>query len=166
MSDITARFEPKILELIPHRPPMLLINKILSLSDKTSSAEVIIDQQTPFFETNSGVPAAIGIEFMGQTAALIAGHQALNNPAEAKLGFLLGTRKYQSTVAYFKEDTVLEVSCIEGAMVGETLASFNCEIRYKDSSEIIATASLSVLRKPAESPEKPTFAEKNTNDNI
>ena len=159
MSDVNPRYETRILELIPHRPPMLLINKILSLSDKTSHAEVIIDQQTPFFEVNLGVPANIGIEFMGQTAALIAGHQALNNPAEAKLGFLLGTRKYQSTVAYFKENSVLEVSCIEGAMVGETLASFNCEIRYQYSPEIIATASLSVLRKPAESPEKPTSAE-------
>ena len=160
MSDVKPRYEPKIMELIPHRPPMLLINKILSLSDKTSSAEVIIDDQTPFYETNLGVPAAIGIELMGQTAALIAGHQALQNPKDAKLGFLLGTRKYQSSVAYFKENSMLEVKCIEGAMVGETLASFNCEIRYKNSPEIIASASLSVLRKPAESPETSKSPEK------
>ena len=154
------RYEPKILELIPHRPPMLLVNRILSLGKKASRAEVFIDEETPFYEKNLGVPASIGIEFMGQTAALIAGQQALNNPEEAKLGFLLGTRKYQSNVAYFKENSVLEVSCIEGAMVGETLASFNCEIRYKNSTEVIATASLSVLRKPAESPETPTPPEK------
>ena len=153
MNNVNPRFESKILDLIPHRPPMLLINKILSLNETQSCAEVLIDTETPFYEEKLGVPAAIGIEFMGQTAALIAGHQALNNPEEAKLGFLLGTRKYQTTLAYFKENSILEVSCIEGAMVGGTLASFNCEIRYKNTTEIIASASLSVLRKPAESPE-------------
>ena len=147
MTDVTPRFDPEILELIPHRPPMLLINKILSVDSKKSSAEVFIDQETPFFEKDLGVPACIGLEFMGQTAALIAGHEVKNEPSEAKLGFLLGTRKYQSTTAYFKENSALEIECTEGAMVGETLASFNCEIRYKNNPEIIATASLSVLRK-------------------
>ncbi len=148
MSDVISRYDPKIMELIPHRPPMLLINKILSLGEKKSSAEVFIDKDTPFYEKDLGVPACIGLEFMGQTAALIAGNEALKNPADAKLGFLLGTRKYQSTIAYFKENSVLIVECKEGAMVGETLASFNCTIRYQDDPEIIASASLSVLRQP------------------
>ena len=148
MSDISTRFDPKILELIPHRPPMLLINRILTVSAKESSAEVFINKETPFYEKDLGVPATIGLEFMGQTAALIAGNEALKNPADAKLGFLLGTRKYQSTISYFKEKSVLIVECTEGAMVGVTLASFNCTIRYQDDPEIIATASLSVLRQP------------------
>ncbi len=130
---------------------MLLINKILAVSNKESSAEVFIDEETPFYEKGLGVPACIGLEFMGQTAALIAGNEAIKNPADAKLGFLLGTRKYQSTIAYFKENSILVVECTEGAMVGETLASFNCTIRYQNDPEIVAKASLSVLRKsPAE----------------
>jgi len=152
MSDVTSRYEPRIMELIPHRPPMLLINRILAVSDESSSAEVFIDKEAPFYEKDLGVPACIGLEFMGQTAALIAGHEAIKNPSEAKLGFLLGTRKYQSTVAYFKEDSILEVECTEGAMVGETLASFICEIHYQNDPEIIASASLSVLRQPISKP--------------
>ncbi|MEB8432443.1 hypothetical protein OO007_09430 [Cocleimonas sp. KMM 6892] len=148
MSDLATRFDPEILTLIPHRPPMLLINRILEVGEKQSSAEVFIDKKTPFYEKGLGVPATIGLEFMGQTAALIAGNQVIKNPADAKLGFLLGTRKYQSTLSYFKENSVLVVECSESAMVGETLASFSCTIRYKDEAEIIASANLSVLRQP------------------
>ena len=69
------RFDPKIRSMIPHREPTLLINQLVEVDQKHSKASVIIDQETPFFESGKGVPAWIGLEYMGQTAALIAGHQ-------------------------------------------------------------------------------------------
>ncbi|KAG1660469.1 hypothetical protein GQR58_022013 [Nymphon striatum] len=49
--------------------------RINSVDEKQSSAEVFIDKETPFYEKGFGVPACIGLEFMGQTAALIAGNE-------------------------------------------------------------------------------------------
>lgn len=151
MKQSPIRFDPKLFDLLPHRPPMLLINKIIDVQKTQSHAEVLIDEESSFFQTNKGVPAAVGLEYMGQTAALIAGYEKLQDPnAEIRLGFLLGSRKYQTQTPYFETNKVLDVECTEGALVGESLANFNCTIKYQGEEEVLASASLSVLRKTAE----------------
>lgn len=143
----SERFDESLYELIPHRPPMLLINKIENISQNAASAYAYIDQQAPFFEQRKGIPAYIGLEYMGQTAALIAGYQLKHNLVEPHLGFLLGTRAYNSDVDYFLEGRVLFIECKEKAVVGDSLATFDCAIRYHGEEKILATASLSVFRK-------------------
>jgi len=128
---------------------MLLINDIVFLSESKSKASVLIDQETPFVQNGKGVPAWIGLEYMGQTAALIAGFQQRKGKTTPHLGFLLGSRKYHSNVAYFGFGTRLLVSCEEAALVGESLATFNCTIAgVDDQTKLLATAMLSVFRKP------------------
>ncbi len=144
------RFEAEIFELLPHRPPMLLINGIKYLSQEASSAYTYVDTDAPFFEEGRGVPAYIGLEYMGQTAALIAGYQLKHGLVEPHLGFLLGTRSYQTQVDYFAENKVLLIECKEKAVVGDSLATFDCSIRYRNEGAILATANLSVFRKPKE----------------
>ena len=144
-----SRFDSEILDLIPHREPMLLINHLLNVSANASEALVVVDQKTPFYQTeNSGVPAWIGLEYMGQTSALIAGHQRREGLIEAHLGFLMGVRKYQTNVPYFNQGENLVVLCEEAALVGDSLATFNCTIRTQKNSQELATAMLSVFRRP------------------
>lgn len=142
------RFDQEVLELIPHRPPMLLINQIVSLSSTTSKARVLIDENTPFYQLGKGVPSWIGIEYMGQTAALIAGFQQREGTSKPHLGFLLGSRKYQTERDYFKLEEHLIISCQEAAVVGESLATFSCTISTQESEQMVAKAMLSVFRKP------------------
>lgn len=137
-----------IYELIPHREPMLLLNKLVDVSEKSSSSEIIISQCSSFFIDGKGVPSWIGVEYMGQTAALIAGYQLKQGAVTPHLGLLLGTRKYEAFVAWFKEGDELLVSCQEFAVVGEQLATFLCEIRNKKDHALYAAAKLSVFRKP------------------
>lgn len=137
-----------IYSLIPHREPMLLIDRIIDLGDQFSKAEITITQDSSFFEKGKGVPAWIGIEYMGQTAALIAGHQLQQGTVAPHLGLLLGTRKYEAKVAWFREGDILRVHCSEIAVVGNQLANFLCEI-YRQSDQVLcATAKLAVFRKP------------------
>ena len=147
--------DDKILQLIPHRPPMLLIHELIDVNDKASMAKVVIDDSVPFFRAGQGVPAWIGVEYMGQTAALIAGHQVQQGSTTPHLGFLLGTRKYRSEISHFPDNSILSISCQEQALVGESLATFACDIRfhadYSDDEKLLATASLTVFRKPVES---------------
>lgn len=149
--DNVERFDAKILTYLPHRPPMLLVNKILEVSESHAITEVWIDEHAPFI-SEYGVSAAIGIEYMGQTAALIAGYQLEQGTTEPHLGFLLGTRAYTTELAYFPLNTVLQVECREKALVGNSLATFDCTISLVDRSdpkaESIAQANLSVFRKP------------------
>ena len=137
-----------IYELIPHREPMLLLNKIVDVGEKSSSSEIIISHASSFFIESKGVPSWIGVEYMGQTAALIAGYQLKQGAVTPHLGLLLGTRKYEAFTAWFKEGEELLVSCQEFAVVGEQLATFLCEIRNKKDHALYATAKLSVFRKP------------------
>lgn len=134
-------------ELIPHREPMLLLNSVRELGDNFSTAEIIISKSSSFFMPAKGVPSWIGIEYMGQTAALIAGYQLQQGTVTPHLGLLLGTRKYEAFTAWFKEDDVLLVSCKEVAVVGQELATFQGEIRNKNDGVLYATAKLSVFRK-------------------
>ena len=143
----TECFEDVILRYLPHRPPMLLVNRLLEISQNHSIAKIWIDEQAPFF-TEAGVPAVIGIEYMGQTAALIAGYQLERGLTEPHLGFLLGTRNYTCQQEFFLPNQTLLVECREKALVGDSLATFDCQIKLENQKDVIAQSNLSVFRKP------------------
>jgi len=145
------RFDNEICELIPHREPMLLINHLISVTARQACSRVLVDELAPFFVPSEGVPAWIGLEYMGQTAALIAGYQQREGLSGPHLGFLMGSRKFQSEVDHFCAGQSLLVSCEEAALVGESLATFNCTISSEHDSATLATAVLSVFRRPIES---------------
>ena len=149
-----SRFDSQLYELIPHRPPMLLINQVVSLDASSSSSLVTIDDAAPFYEHGKGVPAWIGLEYMGQTAALIAGYQRQQGLVGPHLGFLLGTRAFKTQCDYFKFG-VLTVKCTEKALVGDGLATFDCSIEDSDpqNTSPLAVASLSVFRRPLAQPD-------------
>jgi predicted hotdog family 3-hydroxylacyl-ACP dehydratase len=146
------RYDPRIFDLIPHRPPMLLINEIVTLEIDASSTLVFIDEQTPFFEEGKGVPSWVGLEYMGQTAALISGLCLEKGLIEPSLGFLLGTRSYSAKCEYFKPGVNLLVSSSEHPGATEDYARFDCVISSYDSEQKAASvplvqANLSVYRR-------------------
>ncbi len=140
------RYDERLFTLLPHRAPMLLINKLVDVNQSSASALVYIDKKASFYQEGRGVPAWIGLEHMGQTAALIAGYQLENNLVKPHLGFLLGTRRYSTEVEYFLPNNTLYVSCKEKAVVGDSLATFDCDIFYENDDRLLASASLSVYR--------------------
>lgn len=148
--------DSRIYDLIPHREPMLLIDRIIDLGDNFSKTEITITAESSFFEEGKGVPAWIGIEYMGQTAALIAGYQLQQGKVTPHLGLLLGTRKYQTNTAWFAEGEQLQITCTEIAVVGNQLANFLCEIYRQSDHFLYASAKLSVFRKPLDEVQNPS----------
>jgi predicted hotdog family 3-hydroxylacyl-ACP dehydratase len=145
---MNTNIDAEILKLIPHRPPMLLIERLLSVAERSSSASLVINSEAHFYQPGLGVPAWVGLEYMGQTAALIAGYQQRQGLAEPHLGFLLGCRSYSTTVGFFNPDQKLIVFAEQAALVGESLATFNCTISDAATSDELAHALLSVFRQP------------------
>jgi len=141
------QIDTQILELIPHRPPMLLIDQLVSVTQTSAEAMVNVTMNTPFL-VNEKVPAWIGLEYMGQTAALIAGYQQREGLCEPHLGFLLGSRKYSTSVSSFLIGQSLLVRAEEAAVVGESLATFKCTIEDSKTQTSFAEAMLSVFRRP------------------
>jgi len=143
--------DEKILEYIPHRSPMLLINHIVNVEKTESKATVVISKESSFFNSKKDyVPSWVGLEYMGQTAALIAGYQLEQGMTEPHLGFLLGTRNYSVTTSGFEAGVILEVVCKEKAVVGDGLATFDCSIFIQGQDAAVAKAGLTVFRRKVE----------------
>ncbi|HEX4909534.1 MAG TPA: 3-hydroxylacyl-ACP dehydratase, partial [Permianibacter sp.] len=88
-------------ELLPHAGDMILLDAVLSCDD-----EQIVVTATPHADTilvdDKGVlPAWTGIEYMAQAIACFAGVHERVHGRPPKVGFLLGTRSYDSKVAAF-----------------------------------------------------------------
>lgn len=140
-----TNIDKRIFELLPHRPPMLLIEQLQEVNENGAVATLEVRTNSQYCGAQ-GVPACIGLEYMGQTAALIAGYQQQQGLTTPHLGFLLGCRRYDSEVSYFGVGKSLRVAATQATSVGDSLATFNCTIHDAESDAELAQAMLSVFR--------------------
>lgn len=138
-------------ELLPHRPPMRLIDAIEAFDPeaKTLTATVTVTPgQIFFFGTEEGVPNWVAIEYMAQASAALAGcydrHVAPDRPARP--GLLLGTRKLDLKLERFEAGKTYRVTATN-AFWDADAAAFACEIRDA-AGDVVATATLNAYRPP------------------
>ena len=126
---------------VPHRGAMLLIDRLLAADEESAVAEVTVPRDGLFLQ-DEGMPAWVGLEYMAQTVAAWAGWSATQAGKPVKLGFLLGTRKFEAGVDFFVPDERLTVH-VHCELVGENgLGMFDCTIRAEE--QVRATARISV----------------------
>ena len=99
-----------ILDLIPHRPPMVLLDEILEQGPEHMRARMRVSNDKMFVDVAGNFPAWAGIELMAQTIAAYGGFQARAQGLPVQVGFLLGTRRYESECAHFPPGTELTIS--------------------------------------------------------
>lgn len=136
---------PPIEQLIPHRGPMRLIERVIAADGPHVRAAATVSHQGPFC-TPDGVPIWVGVEYMAQTIAVWAGLRAHAQGLPPPLGFLLGTRRYSCTRTYLPAgaELVIDANC---EIIGENgLAAFNCRILLQQQT--VAEAMLSVFQPP------------------
>jgi predicted hotdog family 3-hydroxylacyl-ACP dehydratase len=127
--------------LLPHEPPMILIDEVRGWEQGRLDATVDIRPGIPFFEAGQGVPAHVGIEYMAQACGAYAGLEAVTAGLPVRLGLLLGTRRYLSAVSWFAPGQQLLVRVAELFRDG-TLGMFDC--RIEGDGRELAVAQLSV----------------------
>ena len=98
-----------VADLLPHAPPMLLLDAVLGYEDGQLLAQVTIRPDSIFFR-DGGVPAHIGIEYMAQACGALAGIEALSASRPVRLGLLLGTRNFRAARDFFREGETLLIS--------------------------------------------------------
>lgn len=98
-------------QLLPHAAPMILLDEILEVDQTSLLAAVRVPKNGLFNDPvyNGNVPAWVGIEYMAQAVAAHAGYLSRCNGELPTIGFLLGSRLYQSNVASFECDTYLTI---------------------------------------------------------
>jgi predicted hotdog family 3-hydroxylacyl-ACP dehydratase len=136
---------PPIASLLPHRPPMILLDEVVAWDGTTLVAALTVRPETLFLEAD-GVPAHIGIEYMAQACGAFAGAQALDAGRGVRIGFLLGTRRY---VVHRPRYTLGERLTVTASLVYADEAMANFDVRIEVSGALAATAQLTVFQPPA-----------------
>jgi predicted hotdog family 3-hydroxylacyl-ACP dehydratase len=128
--------------LLIHRPPMLLLEKVIGYSESEVVASVIITASSRFL-TPEGVPGHVAVEYMAQACAAYAGAMSLDAGAPVKIGLLLGTRLCRVLVPWFRIGDRLLVSA-SIVFHDDRLAAFDCKIEI--GGRLVADAQLKVYR--------------------
>lgn len=131
-------------DIVPHKPPMLLLDKIVKQHDNVIICETKISEHSIFYDNNiNGIYAWVGIEFMAQAIAAYAG--ILHYPAEPELGLLLSVRKFVTEKTCFSVGEILTIRA-EKEYMHDSVGVFNGAIIIE--GEQVASARLNTIVPP------------------
>jgi predicted hotdog family 3-hydroxylacyl-ACP dehydratase len=137
---------PSISSLIPHRDNMVMLDRVIAVAEESLSAAVTITSHSMFFDEHENeVGAWIGIEYMAQAIAAFEGYQALQRGEAVKVGFLLGSRRYESHCSGFTLGSMLYVDVHRVLEHANGLAAFECRICDPDK-QVLASATVTVFK--------------------
>ena len=136
---------PDIRKLVPHSGQMVLLDRALEADADHLRAEVRIHEASILVGAD-GVGSWVGIEYMAQAIAAHAGWLALQRGEEVKVGFLLGSRKYETKVANFALGSVLHVHVRRVLQSDNGLGAFECRIDVVGGMANAAAATVTVFQ--------------------
>ncbi|HLT37495.1 MAG TPA: hypothetical protein VK034_14480 [Enhygromyxa sp.] len=161
-----ARFPP-VAELVPHEPPMLLVDELLEWSPEAASIGATIRAGSPFVHGDR-MPATILLELMAQAIAVAngmadrmagrvagelssrPGHRAELSARpghRAEVGLLLGTRELELACEELSVGDTLELRVVREYADGK-LARYACTATRAE--QLLARATINVMTTTAE----------------
>lgn len=132
-----------IRQFVPHAGLMCLLDGILAQGDTWLEAEVLIRPDSLFCD-GENVGAWVGIEYMAQAIGAFGGVRARRQNQAVKIGFLVGTRKYESSWPQFPVGSRLLVRVDQEYEADNGLSVFQCRLSCDEVS--IASASITVFQ--------------------
>lgn len=137
---------------VPHRGALNLLDAVERCDDLSIVARVRVPAEGPFSGVH-GVPAWVGIEYMAQAVAAWSGARARAGGGSPKIGYLLGSRRYEAAVPAFEAGTELQVFA-QCELMGENgLGMFDC--RVECDGRVLASGRLSVFEPPDNAGQEP-----------
>jgi predicted hotdog family 3-hydroxylacyl-ACP dehydratase len=133
---------PSLRELVPHRPPMLLLDEVVAFDGATATCAVTVRSDAPFAE-DGRMPAWVALEYCAQCVAAFAGLRARGEGRPPRLGLLVAARDLTLDVDSFAAGERLIV--VARLVFGEVrVGRFECEVTR--AGTVVAKASLSVYQ--------------------
>jgi 3-hydroxyacyl-[acyl-carrier-protein] dehydratase len=83
------------IELIPHRPPLCLIDKLIRYKNEAGCVTARINMDHPFINMDGILEPIALVEIIAQAYAAIVGYRDLTEGKSVERGFLVGIRKFQ-----------------------------------------------------------------------
>src|SRR3990172_7062619 len=127
-------------EILPHRSPMILLDRIIECDEHSLTAILEIKEDNLFLNLQKKVPVWIGLEYMAQAIGAHAGIMRREQNEAVNIGFLLGTRCYETNVVFFELGTKLYIKANKLYQEGAA-GSFDCCIQ-DERKNILATAKI------------------------
>ncbi|HEX7749099.1 MAG TPA: hotdog family protein [Bordetella sp.] len=94
--------------LLPHSGNIVLLDEIVSCDSETLTARATV-RPSLFSLADGSLPPWIGLEILAQAVAAWSGWQALVAGEPVRMGFLLGTRRYECRAEAFLPGAALTV---------------------------------------------------------
>ena len=130
---------------VPHRGAMSLLDRVEHVDEHGVVAWVTVPAEG-LFTTDGGVPAWVGIEYMAQAVAAWSGARARTGGGSPRIGYLLGSRRYEAAVPAFEVGAELRVFASCELMGDNGLGMFDC--RIEQGGRVLASGRLSVFEPP------------------
>ena len=134
-------------DLVPHRGDMSWLDTVVSANQDEVVAEATVRPDS-FFVRDGALPIWVGVEFMAQAVAAWAGHRGRQHGRVARIGFLLGTRRFDAHRQALRVGDRLRIEARCELMGDNGLGMFACRILV--DGELVAQANLSVFEPPDE----------------
>lgn len=144
---------PDIARLLPHQPPMRLLDRVVGWEQRRVEAEVDVRAGASFFRPGVGIPAYVGVEYLAQAAAVCFALLARDSEPQGEAGvprpgMLVACRRYDSLSSAFPDGAVLAIRVWPASSPDGALVRFAGEIHR---GGLVASGELSVYS-PAASP--------------
>src|SRR5580658_879113 len=117
---------PRLVDVVPHRPPMLLLDEVVAWDGTRVECRVVLRDGSPFVEAGR-VASTLAIEYMAQCIAVYVGLQAYARGEPIPKGYLVGAREISLPAAGFRVGEELRVMATP-LWGGPTLGSFECTV--------------------------------------
>ncbi len=139
-----ASSHASLAELLPHRPPMVLLDSVVEHDASRTVCTTTIGENVLFREPGGLVPAWIGLEYMAQCISAHSGLRARAAGEPPPVGFLIGSRRVEFHCAGFAPGQVLTVTARH--VWGETgLGAFACSLHDAATGALMAEGTLNVF---------------------
>lgn len=147
---------PALDEILPHRPPMLLLDALTHVEERAVACTVTVREGSPFV-AGGKASSLLAVEYFAQAVAAMFAYKARGDGAPPFHGLLLGARDLELAVPHFRVGDVLEVVCREHWGSGP-VAHFQCSLAR--GAERVAAGAITVLRgDPSEFAARPSGAD-------
>lgn len=133
-----------ISDVLPQSGNMILLDAVECFDADSLTATATVRPGGLFNQPDGSLPAWVGIELMAQAIAAWAGCHARQADTAIKVGFLLGTRQFTSTMPHFPAGSALRL-CVERTLQDSSgMGIFVCELHC--AGQLAAQARVNVFQ--------------------
>lgn len=140
---------PPVLEVLPHRSPVLLLDRLLAHDSEETTVRVAIGAGDWLLQPDGSAPPWIALEYMAQCVAAHEGLLALADGRPLPRGFLVGAHGLRMPAQGFAVGERLQVRAArQRGRAGLGVLSHRCSVSNEEGDRV-AEGRLSVALAPA-----------------